>query len=358
MNLKVGDKVKFLNASGGGIVTKVIDSRMVSIMVEEGFEIPTLSSELILIDPHDAGSRFFAGTFDVNMPNGVTQPEEETDDQQQTLPESITRSRKTEDIFLAFVPRDQKWFITGLLDIYLINNTSYDVLYNILSRTHTGHFTGLDYGSLFPDTKVLLTTINREQLNSWTQGFIQFLFHKEQMKLLIPPFNSEFVIEGKRFYKEGSYRENPIIQAKGIVLRIISLSGYLLEITRPPSEKADPVMDKKDSPDSILTRHMVTPREAEIDLHIHELVEDPTNMEKSEILEFQKNYFLRCMDAAMTQNLLKLTFIHGVGNGILKTLIHDHLKNQKDIEYFDAPLAKYGVGAIEIRIPHNKMTIE
>ena len=47
-NVGIGDKVNFLNAVGGGIVTKIIDSRMVMVEVEEGFEIPCLTSDLVL----------------------------------------------------------------------------------------------------------------------------------------------------------------------------------------------------------------------------------------------------------------------------------------------------------------------
>ena len=43
---KIGDKVNFMSTVGGGKVTKIIDSRMVMVEVEDGFEIPTLISDL------------------------------------------------------------------------------------------------------------------------------------------------------------------------------------------------------------------------------------------------------------------------------------------------------------------------
>ena len=45
---KVGDKVNFISAVGGGKVTKIIDTRMVMVEVEDGFEIPTLITDLVL----------------------------------------------------------------------------------------------------------------------------------------------------------------------------------------------------------------------------------------------------------------------------------------------------------------------
>ena len=47
-DFKVGDKVNFLSTVGGGKVTKIIDSRMVMVEVEDGFEIPTLITDLLL----------------------------------------------------------------------------------------------------------------------------------------------------------------------------------------------------------------------------------------------------------------------------------------------------------------------
>ena len=206
--LNIGDKVKFLNTSGGGIVAKLIDSRMVSILIEDGFEIPTMISELIKIDPHDSAGRFFEDHYDIDLPDDLSLEDEIPDDRMSRLPASLTSERKTEDIYLAFVPHDQKWLITGQLDVFLINNSSYDVLYNIFSKTPLGHYDGADYGSIFPDSQLLLDTINREQLSHWTEGYMQFLFHKQQTKFVLPPFNSEFRVEGKKFFREGNYHEH------------------------------------------------------------------------------------------------------------------------------------------------------
>ncbi|MCK9203868.1 MAG: DUF2027 domain-containing protein [Bacteroidales bacterium] len=352
--LNVGDKVKFLNSSGGGIVARVIDSRMVSVMIEDGFEIPTMISELIKTEADNPAARFFESHYDIELPEGIQSPEEPSDERVQNLPENFTTVRKSEGILLAFIPHDQKWLITGMVDIFLLNNSSYDVLYNIYSRTATGHFEGMDYGSIFPDTKLLITTINREQLVRWCEGVIQFLFHKEQASKVLPPFNSEYTIDGKRFFKEGNYRYHQGIQAKGIVVKILSLTDYFQQ------EEQKAGMDKPhdESPGltgdpEIILRYKVAPREAEVDLHIHELVDDPANMEKGEILDFQKNYFRKCLNSAISCHFQKVIFIHGTGSGVLRGELISEMKNYPGLDFFDAPLSKYGVGAIEVRIPHN-----
>jgi dsDNA-specific endonuclease/ATPase MutS2 len=83
------------------------------------------------------------------------------------------------------------------------------------------------------------------------------------------------------------------------------------------------------------------------------LMEDPCSLENQEILDFQKSYFERCLESAIANHFLKVTFIHGVGNGVLRENILSVLEKYEGIEVLDAPMQKYGVGAVEVRIPHN-----
>lgn len=366
MKLQVGDQVKFLNATGGGVVTKVMDSRMVLVADHDGFEIPTLITELIRIDPTDAGSRFFKEEFEIPA---ATQRKMETYEEVLTNRESVTeekdllepnviRNRKSEDIYLAFFPHDQKWLITGVIDVFLVNNTSFDIIYNLFHHSAPRHYTGVDYGSLFANSRYLMATVDRENLAPWTEGSLQFLFHKDHLEDVIPPFDMDYQIDGKKFHKEGAYRETPLLNGKGIVIHLLSLTSYMEEFRAKASIFTSPVSGTKVSSGEadlpIIFSHQAEPRKAVVDLHIHELIEDPSNLQKSEILDFQRNYFIRCLDAAIANNFLNVIFIHGVGDGVLRGVITDQLKKTEGIEWFDAPMAKYGSGAIEVRIPHNR----
>ncbi len=353
MNFKVGDKVKFLNSKGGGVIRKILDSRMVSVAVEGGFEIPTLINELIRMEENEHAARFFNENLDVRIDPEKQQTEKDEEilsDRLNTLPSSIIRNRKSEDIFLAFLPHEQKWLISGLLDIMLINNSSFDILYNLFLQNPDSGYTGKDYGSCFPDSYLLLDTITREQVPEWTSGYIQFLFHKSLNPEVLPPFNSQFKISGQKFYNEASYKETPFIAGKAILIKIVSITEYL-KLFKTKAEKV--VTRSTHENENLIMKHQVNQREAEVDLHIHELMEDPVSLENNEILDFQKNYFERCLESAIANHFLKVTFIHGVGNGILWECIQEILKKYKGVEVLDAPMQKYGVGAVEVRIPHN-----
>jgi hypothetical protein len=340
MKFKPGDRVRYLNSIGEGMVTKIIDSRMVMVTGDDGFAIPTLISELVKADPEGTGSAYF--TSRQKEPEATTtslteEAPDMADEQSLSLPLHIIRNRKTEDIYLAFIPHDQKWLITGMVDIFLINNTSCDVIYNLYHRTWVGHYEGVDYGSLFAGTKLLLRTVDRESLSHWTEGCLQFLFFKEQTPVVIPPFNSAFRIDGKTFYKEGSYRESPLAGEKGIILKVATISSYMEETGKKEDSKPGSPDDASRPAGSLIHKHQTDPREAEVDLHIHELIDDSSNLDKSEILEFQKNYFIRCLDEAIQYNFTKVIFIHGVGNGILRTVLIDHLKKTEASDFSMPP---------------------
>lgn len=100
--------------------------------------------------------------------------------------------------------------------------------------------------------------------------------------------------------------------------------------------------------DNILLQHQTAPGEAEVDLHIDMLTERPGDLSPHEAFEMQMHYFRLCMNHAFSNKMKKVTFIHGVGQGILKDEIVKELKQYDNIHFFDAPMSKYGVGATEV----------
>ena len=88
----------------------------------------------------------------------------------------------------------------------------------------------------------------------------------------------------------------------------------------------------------------------EIDLHIHELVDRYNNMNNSQMLEIQLGHFKLKLEQAIANNIKKIVFIHGVGEGVLKHEIRKILSGYTGLEYFNGSYSKYGVGATEVRI--------
>lgn len=91
-------------------------------------------------------------------------------------------------------------------------------------------------------------------------------------------------------------------------------------------------------------------REMEIDLHIYELVDSTRNMTNGEILQIQVRFFKRKLQEAIEKRISKVIFIHGVGEGVLRSEIRHYLKGIENVEIIDGDYRKYGAGATEVRL--------
>ncbi|MCD6112828.1 MAG: DUF2027 domain-containing protein [Bacteroidales bacterium] len=359
MKFKVGDKVKFLNEQGGGVITKIINSKMVNIAIEDGFEIPTLINELIKIDEGNAMDNINVDKSITEKISNIENNNEEYNNRIIPLVKLNSEINTPSGIYLALVPQDQKWLITGLLDIFLINHTEYDILFSLfLKDSNTGEYTGTDYDAIQPESKILLNTITREEIEKWSEGVIQILFHKNENKELLLPLNSTFKIKPFKLYKENNYNYSALAEDKAFIVSINKLEDHKnisrnnSDITAKKFEKNQATIEKAKAikPKSLIDKHKIAPWEAEVDLHISALIEDYSGLSNSEILKYQVNYFTRCLESALKYDYNKVTFIHGIGNGILKTTIKAILKDYENIVTKNAPFSKYGNGAIELNI--------
>ena len=201
---------------------------------------------------------------------------------------------------------------------------------------------------------ILLDTLDREKIGEWEKGVVQLLFHTDETQKILAPGNSSFKIKLQRFYFEGSYRESAIIDGKSILVSLVTLSSLSVLDQRDPKtdEIAETVVEKarEVEPQNIIDKHKTSPKEAVVDLHIYELVEDEKGMEPREMLNTQVNYFVRCLENAIANKLTKVTFIHGVGTGVLKTTLKEILKEYPNVEYRDASMQQFGYGAMDVLI--------
>ncbi|MGH2667074.1 Smr/MutS family protein [Flavobacterium sp.] len=86
----------------------------------------------------------------------------------------------------------------------------------------------------------------------------------------------------------------------------------------------------------------------EIDLHIEKLVPNKRGMSNYDILTIQTETVKRQMDFALRNRIPKVVFIHGVGEGVLKSELDFLLGRYDNITFQDANYQKYGLGATEV----------
>lgn len=355
MKLKAGDKVKFLNENGGGVVSRVVSPKLVHVIIEDGFEIPVLAGELIRIEeeaPFDSPKHMFREDFNRDFKPPDENVVQEVNNNMK-LVNNQARGAVEPGVYLAFVPEDQRWLITGLLDVYLVNHSRYDILYSAFLQKEDGFYRGFDYGSVEPESMVLLESLEREKLGKWERGVIQVLFHSDNASQVLSPGSSNFRVRLPRFYKETNYTDSAILEGKSVLISLLPVaaqSGHASADMEFKDRKQDegPRASAEVKPEHIIDKHKTSPREAVVDLHIEELLEDHSGMDNSQILRVQVNYFTRCLENAMVNNLSKVTFIHGVGTGVLKTAIKEILKEYPNVELHDASMAQFGYGALDV----------
>lgn len=91
----------------------------------------------------------------------------------------------------------------------------------------------------------------------------------------------------------------------------------------------------------------------EFDLHIEKLVKNHKSMSNYDILTKQLDTAKYHIEFAIKNRIPKIVFIHGVGEGILKSDLDFLLGRYDNISFQDANYQKYGQGATEVYFKQN-----
>jgi dsDNA-specific endonuclease/ATPase MutS2 len=87
-------------------------------------------------------------------------------------------------------------------------------------------------------------------------------------------------------------------------------------------------------------------------LHINKLVKSTRNLDNYDILNLQLDTAKSKIEFAISKRILKIVFIHGVGEGVLKSELQS-LLNKYPVKHYDASYKKYGLGATEVYVFQN-----
>ncbi|MBT0608787.1 Smr/MutS family protein [Aequorivita echinoideorum] len=119
----------------------------------------------------------------------------------------------------------------------------------------------------------------------------------------------------------------------------------------------DDILSEKSQPRRNKTQRL-KPKERnlppmEVDLHIHHLVEKTRGLSNYDMLNIQMETAQRQLDFAISKRIQKIVFIHGVGEGVLKTELEFLFNRYENLKFYDADYQKYGKGATEVYIFQN-----
>ncbi|WP_339665145.1 Smr/MutS family protein [Maribacter arcticus] len=116
--------------------------------------------------------------------------------------------------------------------------------------------------------------------------------------------------------------------------------------------KKEKELPKRKKANVVRVKERTAPK-MEVDLHINQLVKNPKQIGKFEMLNLQLDTAKRQLDFAISKRIQKIVFIHGVGEGVLKEELGYLFRKYDNVKFYDADYQKYGLGATEVYIFQN-----
>jgi hypothetical protein len=354
MKFKTGDKVKFLNTTGGGVISKIVDKHIVHVAIEDGFEVPVMVNDLILTGRvSDAAANLFRSEGEASTPR-TPAPEVSVRQQNQhrMVPGTYAGQQVEQGVYLCFRPMDQRMLTIGDLEVILINHTPHPLSAQLYRKQGEGYRLFRSF-SIDQKQSLILEQIERKGLDEWLQGALQFMVQPKETGALILPVHTAFHLKGSRFFKAESYEQTNLDPQQLIAVLLKGVQSLQPAGVRKPESQISARPEEKNStpkPEPLIKRHLKEDGSAEVDLHIHHLVEKTQGLNPREAFQIQSAYFQKVLNSAIAERVNKLIIIHGVGNGILKAEIIKAVEELSFATTYDAPILKYGIGATVIEL--------
>lgn len=86
----------------------------------------------------------------------------------------------------------------------------------------------------------------------------------------------------------------------------------------------------------------------EVDLHVQAIIDKYPDLKRENALQYQLNHARDWLAWAQSKNLRRIVFIHGVGEGVLKSNLKELFENTHHLEIAEASYKLYGFGAMEV----------
>lgn len=315
--MNIGDRVRLLHGNEEGIIRKISSSGRVQIEIEDGFIIPALKSELVLV--HETEKKYFG--------------EKPVEEKEIDTPIPIS-SPKDQGLYLAFLPiNDQS------LSLYLINDSRQAYLAHA-SEVFGDNQRTLLAATLNPGEARKFDDRQLKEMDEWPAFLLRFIPIHNTLEKAIPAFERQLKMKPTQFFRH--LGKAPRLDKTAY---IFSLEQTTKELDiRALNQELDEIQPKPENPKT-------TKPARSIDLHIEKLATDPKGMSNSEMLRVQLEAFERNLDQAVASGMDEITFIHGIGNGVLRKEIHKRLSQLQNIKYFqDTQKDQWGYGATLVRI--------
>ena len=355
--MKIGDKVRFLNEIGGGVVTGFQDKGIVLVQDADGFDIPVRISECVVVE--EQGSPAAAPPKrEAPRPQPAktaeTRPKEEPQPQRPFLSAERTGGDAL-NVCLCFVPVAIEALSQTEFEVYLVNDSNYCLDYLYLSGEGSNWMVR-QHGTAEPNTKVYVETVGREVLNELQHVCLQLTAYKEERTFrLKPALSVELRPDLTKFYKLHTFKENDFFEEPALVYTIVendkATRPLVVDVKKLKEEMYHKAADTTTRRAPQPARHQDKNAPVVVDLHAAEILETTAGMSNTDILNYQLDQVHKTLAKYAQQKGTKIVFIHGKGDGVLRrSIIHELRYRYKSYTYQDASFQEYGYGATQVTI--------
>lgn len=402
--MKIGDKVQFLSETGGGRIAGFQGKDIVLVEDEDGFQIPTPISDIVVMSSGDEYSSAKVltkknsegqavetadpDTFNMSVKakiNAMSDDGVDDEEEYDAADREITYKAKVEErkggnvlnMYYAFVPEDIKNFSKTSFACYLVNDSNYYIHYLYMSVEGTS-FKLRGEGELEPNTKLYVESFGLDQLNEIDRVRFQLLSFKRDKDFVAKPVcDVQFRIDKVKFYKFHTFQSNEFFDDPALLYPIVKND----EVAQLKPVEADKLIYVEDEENGVKQKKgnlnnvsagvsykklkgletLSTSKHAQskksnddlevVDLHADKLLETTAGMGTADILNYQLDYFRRVLEENRHNKGRKIVFIHGKGEGVLRHAILNELRYRyKNYPYQDASFQEYGYGATQVTI--------
>lgn len=395
--MNIGDKVRFLNTTGGGRIAGFQGKDLVLVCDDDGFEIPTLRSEIVVIEtdnynlvrkPVPSKERASNSESDglshtsikaalaahaaaANATDSGFSTEDSVGEDSEPADKDITfqprplerRGADQVNFYIGFLPVDSRSLSQTEFEVYLINDSNLYVRFLLL--TQEGEQYSLRHeGLVLPNQKLLLDTIGHADLPQWERLTFQLLAYKmDKPFALKSPMNITLRVDGTKFYKLHSFAASDFFNDPALVRPLVSedrpaqsvsIAAETVEeaLITPEVVRQAPERPKR-QPARQTDRSAVMDKNAivEVDLHATALLDSTRGLTNVDILTVQIKAFHDTMRQYAKDKGRRIVFIHGKGEGVLRATLLKELKNHyRHCTHQDASFREYGFGATMVTV--------
>ena len=404
--MKIGDKVQFLSDIGGGKIAGFQGKDIALVEDEDGFQIPTPISDLVVMSSGDEYSSSKSvqkksgvedsvesadpDTFNMSVKakiNAFSADAIEDEEEYDAADREITYKAKVEErkggnvlnLYYAFVPEDVKNFSKSTFACYLINDSNYYVHYLYMSIEGQS-FKLRGEGELEPNTKIYIESFAPDQLNEIDRVRFQLLSFKRDKDFVAKPVcDVQFRIDKVKFYKLHTFQPSEFFDEPALLYPVVKNDDVAQlkpveadKLIYVEEDNSNAVKPKKGNLNNVSVNEQAynklkgleklnTSKHAQskksnddvlvVDLHADKLLETTVGMGTVDILNYQLDFFRRTLEENKHNKGRRIVFIHGKGEGVLRHAIVNELRYRyKNYPYQDASFQEYGYGATQVTI--------